>query len=74
MATPGYCLAEAYVQRKLQREALKKLEEERAKAEGFDVEVKQSGGCFPSMFKKVYPGPVRSASEKVQCAAKDQNR
>ncbi|KAF2291468.1 hypothetical protein GH714_024520 [Hevea brasiliensis] len=68
MATPGYCLAEAYVQRKLHKEALKKLEEERAKAEGFDFEVKQSSGCFPSMLKKVHPGPARSVLEKGQCA------
>ncbi|KAF2291473.1 hypothetical protein GH714_024552 [Hevea brasiliensis] len=74
MATPGYCLAEAYVQRKLHKEALKKLEEERAKAEGFDFEVKQSSGCFPSMLKKVHPGPARSVSEKGQCAGKEVKR
>uniref|UniRef100_A0A2C9U137 Uncharacterized protein n=1 Tax=Manihot esculenta TaxID=3983 RepID=A0A2C9U137_MANES len=66
MATSGYWLAEADVRRKLQREALKKLEEERAKANGFDFEVKESSGCFPSMFKKVHPILYVSVKDRAE--------
>lgn len=55
MATAGSGIAEAYVLRKLHNEKLKTMEEEKAKVEGLAAEVKQSSGCFLSMFKKTHP-------------------
>ncbi|EXC06681.1 hypothetical protein L484_021517 [Morus notabilis] len=57
MATPGYYIAEAHVMRKLHKEKMKQIEEERAKRSGDDVVsgVKRSStGCF-GMFKKIHP-------------------
>lgn len=56
MATPGYCIAEAYVSRKLHTDKLKRMEEDqKAKIDGDDDEVKQQSGCFLSIFNKVHP-------------------
>ncbi|EEF48443.1 conserved hypothetical protein [Ricinus communis] len=66
MATAGYALAEAHVQRTLHKEKMKKSKEERAKVEGFNLEVKQSTGCFPSMFKKVHPAARLASVEDLQ--------
>ncbi|KAJ6735747.1 hypothetical protein OIU85_018010 [Salix viminalis] len=52
MATPGYCIAEAYVSRKLHSGKLKRVEEEKAR---IDDGEKQQSGCFLSIFKKVHP-------------------
>ncbi|KAJ0025814.1 hypothetical protein Pint_08279 [Pistacia integerrima] len=52
MASPGSCLAEAYVLRKMQKEKMKK--EERGKIEGVDSQDKNSSGCFLWKVKKVH--------------------
>ncbi|XVF39462.1 hypothetical protein PTKIN_Ptkin01aG0036900 [Pterospermum kingtungense] len=62
MATPGYELAEVYVARKLHKDRMKIEEEERAKTEEIGFEVKNSGGCFSSLFKKIH----RSQGSTVQ--------
>ncbi|KAF9682561.1 hypothetical protein SADUNF_Sadunf05G0121700 [Salix dunnii] len=67
MATPGYCIAEAYVSRKLHSDKLKRMEEEKSK---IDEGVKQQSGCFPSIFKKVHPAQTvlkhRAAGNEAQ--------
>lgn len=52
MATPGYCLAEAYVLRKMQKEKMKK--EERGKSQRIHSREKISSGCFLWKVKKVH--------------------
>ena len=72
MATPGYCIAEAHVTRKLYREKLKKMEEEqRAKSTVDYLEVKKSSdtnskntiGCF-GMLKKIHPNNNQGVANK----------
>jgi len=53
MATHGYCLAEAYVLRRLHNDKLKRMEEEKAKMD--DDELDLGVNCFLSIFKKVFP-------------------
>ncbi|TXG52872.1 hypothetical protein EZV62_022041 [Acer yangbiense] len=50
MTTPGYYLAEAYVLRKMHKEKMKKIDQEKAKIEGIDLDQgkrsSRSSGCF----------------------------
>ena len=57
MATHGYCLAEAYVLRRLHNDKLKRMEEEKAKMDDDDDddELDLEVNCFLSIFKKVFP-------------------
>ncbi|KAI5558215.1 hypothetical protein POPTR_017G035600v4 [Populus trichocarpa] len=55
MATHGYCLAEAYVLRRLHNDKLKRMEEEKAKMDDDDDELDIEVNCFLSIFKKVFP-------------------
>ena len=63
MATPGYALAEAHVMRKLHKEKVKQMEEERAKNGSIDLVVEKEkqkpSGCFFWVFKKVHPNNAR---------------
>lgn len=54
MATHGYCLAEAYVLRRLHNDKLKRMDEEKAKMDD-DDELDLEVNCFLSIFKKVLP-------------------
>ena len=54
MATHGYCLAEAYVLRRLRNDKLKRMDEEKAKMDD-DDELDLEVNCFLSIFKKVLP-------------------
>ncbi|KAJ6866185.1 hypothetical protein NC652_037672 [Populus alba x Populus x berolinensis] len=51
---PGYCLAEAYVLRRLHNDRLKRMDEEKAKMDD-DDELDLEVNCFLSIFKKVFP-------------------
>ncbi|KAL5813093.1 hypothetical protein ACOSQ3_028043 [Xanthoceras sorbifolium] len=67
MATPGYYLAEAYVLRKMHKEKMKIIEEDKPKIEGIDLEDKistsSSTGCFLWKVKKIHPKRVSPTKE-----------
>ncbi|KAL5777098.1 hypothetical protein ACOSP7_010024 [Xanthoceras sorbifolium] len=63
METPGYYLAEAYVLRKMHKEKMKRIEEDKPKIEGIYLEDKTStsnSGCFLWKVKKIHPKRVSS--------------
>ncbi|XWS23845.1 hypothetical protein CRYUN_Cryun28dG0050000 [Craigia yunnanensis] len=75
MATPGNELAEVYVMRKLHKDQMKRKEEERAKTEEIGFAVKNSSGCFSSLFKKIHPRPVSTLKhEGKEVKSCDQNK
>ncbi|KAJ6860064.1 hypothetical protein NC651_036413 [Populus alba x Populus x berolinensis] len=49
MATHGYCLAEAYVLRRLHNYKLKRMDEEKAKMDDDDDELDLEVNCFLSI-------------------------
>ncbi|KAE8676135.1 F-box/kelch-repeat protein [Hibiscus syriacus] len=72
MATPGHQLAEVYVMQKLHKEKMKREEEEeeeeakaKAKTEDVGFAVKESSGCFPSIFNKVHPGQASTLDHVI---------
>lgn len=62
MATPGACIAEAYVLKKMHKAKMKRIDEEKSKIEEIDLEEKGSTGCFSWKNKKIHPKRISSAN------------